>query len=164
MACPIVALALSGLMYCASAGQPSLGVLSPADTRQQYTIVEPGKSGFCVAGTVLAAAENVDFDAVRPYLEAHAEPCQANPAPEQGILSRMWHGYRDATPAGKAEDAVDHRVEYAFQIEVTAKDGTKHTFPPGTSVAVMEEAITKYYVDQAKRADFAARNRRFTTP
>jgi hypothetical protein len=151
MVCPVVAVALSGFMSCASAGQPPLGNLTPADTRQQYTIVEPGKPGFCVAGITLAAAEDVDWADVRSYLEAHAEACQANPTPERGLISRMWHAYHDITPAGEAEDAVDHRVDYAFGIEVTTKDGLKHDFPPGTSVETMEEAIAKYYVAHQPR-------------
>jgi hypothetical protein len=151
MVCSVVTVALLGFMSCASAGQPPLGILSPADTRQQYTIVEPGKPGFCVAGTVLAAAEDIEFANVRSYLEAHAEPCQASPTQEPGLLQQVWHAFRDSSAAGKAEDAVDHRVELRFAIEVTTTDGIQHSFPLRTPVAVMESAITKYYMDHQPR-------------
>ena len=115
MACPIIAVAMSGFMSCASATQPPLGILTPADTRQQYTIVEAGRPGFCVAGTVRATAQDIDFVDVRSYLEAHAQPRQDNPAPERGFLSRMWHAYYDTTPSGEAEDAVEHRVAILYR-------------------------------------------------
>jgi hypothetical protein len=150
MVCPIVAVAAWGFMSCATAGQPPLLALSPADTRQQYTIVEPGKSGFCVAGTALYAAQKVNWEDVRPYLEAHAEPCQANHEPEQGLLSRVWHGYWDSTPDGEAENAVDHRIEYTNMIEVPTKGGNVCIFPLGTSVEVMTHAVAEYYIEEGQ--------------
>jgi hypothetical protein len=72
--CPIVIVALSGLLTCVDG--EVMPILSPADVAAQYTIIFEGRQQvFCVAGATLDNATHVRFEHVRAFLNAHAERC-----------------------------------------------------------------------------------------
>lgn len=71
--------------------------MTAADREHQYTIVEEGsRNGFCVAGSTLNKAYDVNFDYVRAFLKAHTEPCLPAACAEphnllNGDISGWWH-------------------------------------------------------------------------
>ncbi len=82
-------------MSCAS-GTPAPN-MTPADMAHQYTVIEEGsRNGFCVAGTTMNQAYDVEFGYVRAFLKAHAEPCIPAACAEprnllKGEVSGWWH-------------------------------------------------------------------------